>query len=448
MRSRRSLANVVMGMALGSLMVLAGFRMGDLQTPRGGAVVSVVTFGVPVVALVCLGWLLGRMPRAKSLEWDRSHLSVLGEVGEEVIWDCDADGRVTYASPQSLELLGYTQEEIRSRSLLDLVHLGERAQFEELLAAGQGWRRRVFRCRAKSGPPVWLRSSAVPRLDADGRAVGYRGVAYRLGDVPPDRGVSGGTTSAAVLRAIQSSSVTTAFQPIVSLVTGRLLGAEALSRFSIPGEERTPQDWFTDAARVGLGVELELHVALLALDAAVILPGDAYVSVNLSPESLLWPGLVDVLTRTPIPPSRLVIEITEHASVRDYDRLTRALRPLRDLGIRLAVDDAGAGYASFRHILRLSPEFIKLDRSLIDSIDSDPAQRALTAAVAMFATDMQATVIAEGIETTAVLNAVRNLDVTVGQGYLLGRPTAESTDWLKWAQGSLLRPARLALRAS
>jgi EAL domain-containing protein (putative c-di-GMP-specific phosphodiesterase class I) len=189
---------------------------------------------------------------------------------------------------------------------------------------------------------------------------------------------------------------------------------------------------------VGLGVDLELHAVLLALEAATGLPDDWYVSVNLSPATLVWPGLFGLLTGTPIAPSRIVVEMTEHASVDDYDELARALRPLREAGIRLAVDDAGAGYACFRHILCLSPDVIKLDRTLITGIDTDPARRALAAAVVTFARDMQATVVAEGIERSADLEAVRSLSVDAGQGYLFGRPTAVPADWRSWHE----QPAR------
>lgn len=425
-------------------MLIAAFMFGGLRTAAGGLVCGALA--VSVAVLVGLAWHLGRRVGRRSGESDGRRLSQLNEVREEITWNSDAEGRVTYASSQCLELLGYTSDEARSLTLLDVVHPDERAELGQLIADGQGWRRRPFRCIAKDGSPIWLRGSAVVRVDADGRLVGLSGAAHRLFDVPPDEGL-GGATSAAVLRAIQSNAVTTAFQPIVSLATGRMLGVEALSRFSIPGEERTPQDWFTDAAKVGLGLELELHVLSLALNAAPVLPDHMYVSVNLSPEALLWPGLADVLARAPIAPSRIVVEITEHASVRDYDRLAAALRPLRDTGIRLAVDDAGAGYASFRHILCLSPEFIKLDRALISGIDSDPAQRALAAAVVMFAADMKATVIAEGVEETAELDIVRSLSIDAGQGYLLGKPTADATDWLNWGKVRIPRPGTPATAA-
>ena len=117
-----------------------------------------------------------------------------------------------------------------------------------------------------------------------------------------------------------------------------------------------------------------------------------------------------------------MIEITEHAPVADYDALAQAIRPLRAHGVRLAVDDAGAGFASLRHILRLSPDVIKLDRALTAEIDSDAPREALAAALILFASRIGSTVVAEGIEREEELRTLRNLGVLYGQGYYLARP--------------------------
>lgn len=118
----------------------------------------------------------------------------------------------------------------------------------------------------------------------------------------------------------------------------------------------------------------------------------------------------------------IVLEITEHSTVQDYDKLEYTLRPLRARGMRLAVDDAGAGHSSFRHILRLQPEYIKLDISLTRNIDADPARRALAAALIGFASETGSELIAEGVETEAELATLRALGIHKAQGYLLGRP--------------------------
>jgi EAL domain-containing protein (putative c-di-GMP-specific phosphodiesterase class I) len=325
-----------------------------------------------------------------------------------------------------------------------VLHPDEHAAVQNLLASGQGWRRRLFRCLAKDGTIVWLRSTAVARADRRGRLVGLVGASHRASALPADTEALA-AVAATVRQVIDTGGVRPVFQPIVSLSDGHLVGVEALSRFHVPGDARSPQEWFTDAAHVGLGIDLEVHAVELALRAATALPEYVYVSVNLSPDALLWPGLATVLARSPLPLTRVVVELTEHEAVQDYDELARALQPLRLSGIRLAVDDAGAGYACFRHILALSPEVIKLDRSLISGIDTDPAQRALAAAIVGFAGDVHATVVAEGIERPAELAAALELSVGCGQGNLLGLPSAIPADSLAWDPAGELLPTANAI---
>ena len=154
------------------------------------------------------------------------------------------------------------------------------------------------------------------------------------------------------------------------------------------------------------------------------LPADSYLSLNVSPETILAGAVSEVLARQPL--DRLMLEVTEHALVQDYERLAEALEPLRREGLRLAVDDAGAGYASFRHILKLKPDVIKLDASLIRNVDSDTGCRALAAALIRFAEETGCKVVAEGVETQEELAMLRRLAVNKAQGYLLGRPSALS----------------------
>jgi EAL domain-containing protein (putative c-di-GMP-specific phosphodiesterase class I) len=114
--------------------------------------------------------------------------------------------------------------------------------------------------------------------------------------------------------------------------------------------------------------------------------------------------------------------MTEHAAVEEYETLQEALAQLRERGIRVAVDDTGAGFASLRHILQLSPEFVKLDISLTRGIAKDPPRRALAAALTAFANELGASIIAEGVEREEELTALAELRVHHVQGYLLGRP--------------------------
>jgi EAL domain-containing protein (putative c-di-GMP-specific phosphodiesterase class I) len=239
---------------------------------------------------------------------------------------------------------------------------------------------------------------------------------------------------------LSRSDLRVVFQPIISTETGCLVGAEALARFDVRPAD-SPDAVFAEAATVGLGVELELLAVRTALLASEALPEDLYVSVNVSPAALLSPLLTECLFATRLPMERLVLEITEHVSVPDYDILAARADELRGLGVRLAVDDAGAGFASFRHILRLCPEYIKLDRTLIENISEDPARRALAAAVVLFAFEMGSAVVAEGVETLAELRTAQTLGIDAAQGFLLGRPTDDWGTWAAWHSNGPLYPA-------
>jgi EAL domain-containing protein (putative c-di-GMP-specific phosphodiesterase class I) len=170
---------------------------------------------------------------------------------------------------------------------------------------------------------------------------------------------------------------------------------------------------------VDLGIDLELVAARRALRALDRLPAPLYLSVNLAPATILAAGFIQ--TFGPVA-DRLVIEVTEHAPVHDYDALDHVLEGFRGAGGRLAVDDAGAGFASLRHILRLRPDLIKLDLALTRDIHQDRHRRALAAALRSFAAELGADIVAEGIEQHAELAALAALGVRYGQGYHLGRP--------------------------
>jgi EAL domain-containing protein (putative c-di-GMP-specific phosphodiesterase class I) len=224
---------------------------------------------------------------------------------------------------------------------------------------------------------------------------------------------------AQVREVLHQRSLRMRYQPIIDLATGRAVGVEALARF--PGAApRSPDRWFADASAIGLGAELELTAIEQAFDDFAGMADHLYLSVNISPETATSASLRRVLRDRDL--ERVVIEITEHAEVADYPALAGALRPLRRAGLRLAVDDAGAGFASLRHILELHPEIIKLDRSLTQGIDRDPVLRALTYSVAAFASATDAVVVAEGIEADSELDALRFLGVEFGQGFHLCRP--------------------------
>jgi len=212
-------------------------------------------------------------------------------------------------------------------------------------------------------------------------------------------------------------AITPVFQPIVSLTNGEVIAYEALARFE-DASRRPPTWWFAQAHRFGLGAKLEAEAIRAAL-ASFDRPRDLALSVNVSPSALSSPEVRAVL------PERLdnvIFEITEQEQIIRPNELREALQPLRERGARVAVDDAGAGYAGLQQIMRMQADFIKLDRALISGCHVDQAKAALIGSLADFAASTGAEVCAEGIETLDELRVLIRLGVTCGQGYLLARP--------------------------
>ncbi len=206
------------------------------------------------------------------------------------------------------------------------------------------------------------------------------------------------------------------FQPIVDLGRNVIVGYEALTRFT---DGADPEFVFGEAVGVGLSVELETATLEVALAASEALPKGAWLNVNASPQLVTGGAplraVLDGFRR------RLVLEVTEHAAVADYGAFRSAMAALGPMA-ELAVDDAGAGFASLRHILELHPTFVKLDRSLVAGLVSDEVRQAMIVGLAHFARATGCRLIAEGIETYRDLTVLRSLDVQLGQGYLLGKP--------------------------
>jgi EAL domain-containing protein (putative c-di-GMP-specific phosphodiesterase class I) len=224
---------------------------------------------------------------------------------------------------------------------------------------------------------------------------------------------------ARITRVIDSGQFSMVFQPIWDMRSRKAIGFECLTRYSAE-PVRPPNEWFNEAAEVGLGKALELAAIRKGLGALSSLPAPLHLAINASVETVLSDEFLAVQQGLPL--ERIVLEITEHAEVANYERLLNVLQPLRQSGMKLAVDDAGAGYSSLRHILNLRPDFIKLDMDLIRHIDLDPARRALTSALIAFARDTDSCIIAEGVETASEFATLRTLGVEQAQGYFLGRP--------------------------
>lgn len=222
-----------------------------------------------------------------------------------------------------------------------------------------------------------------------------------------------------LVRASLRDGIRSVYQPIFDLRNGSLAGMEALARF--PEHRDVPVTvWFRRAAEIGLGAEMELAAMRTAVQGARDRPEGLFLALNMSPVCLQAPSVRRALLDMEL--AGVVLELTEHAPVQNYDELAAVLAPLRAAGARLAVDDTGAGYASLRHILRLAPDYIKLDIGLTCGIDQEPAKRALATALISFADEIGAAVIAEGVETSRELSALRRLGVPFGQGYALARP--------------------------
>ncbi len=228
----------------------------------------------------------------------------------------------------------------------------------------------------------------------------------------------------------------TAFQPIFDLDTNSVQGVEALSRF-VSDDGATADLWFAEAASLGRGIELEFSALGSALVTAEQLPGELYVSINLSPESCLDARLPELLEATSMPLNRIVLDLTENISESDYMAFITIVAPLRARGLRVAVDESSASLGAMSRMVQLNPDYIKIGRNIITDLEDDPEQQALAAGMVSFAHRVGASLIAEGIETATELAALRGLRVTGGQGYFLGRPTVRPEDWATWAPATV-----------
>jgi EAL domain-containing protein (putative c-di-GMP-specific phosphodiesterase class I) len=279
---------------------------------------------------------------------------------------------------------------------------------------------------------------AVPAV---GLVVGFAGVADRLRDIQDElarnlaaereraqreEALAGAGRSRQerqrhrIRRLIDGDGLDVALQPIVDLVSHEIVGAEALARFTEDGRPLDTESLFLDAHALGMGIELELAAVRLALASQDRLPDGLYLALNASPALLTSEDLLAVLS--PHRGRSLVVELTEHQPVEDYPALATALARLRRRGVRVAIDDVGSGFASFRHVARVNPEILKLDRTLVCGIDEDPVRQSLASAIVAFAQDVGAIVVSEGIESEAELDCLRDLAVGCGQGFFLARP--------------------------
>jgi EAL domain-containing protein (putative c-di-GMP-specific phosphodiesterase class I) len=362
---------------------------------------------------------------------ERLQSTLLDNIVEGVLLQ-DASGRVITSNSAARQILGLEAAGLHGR-LLDKLRSAMRSDgtpwpAEErptaaTVSAGAGLRGRIVGVHV-GDQLKWLSLNTDPVLAPSGE-VEY--VVSSIRDVTDEHAAEQAEQQAARARRervetlLRDGGPSIVVQPIVELATGITVGAEALARFPDSGGSG-PESWFADATAVGLGVELELAAVERALATLDRLPADLYLSLNASPAALGSPRLIELLTEGPA--DRLVLELTEHVAVGDYDVLAGPLNRLRYAGVRLAVDDAGSGFASLQHILNLAPDIIKLDHSLVRDVDTDPARASLAGCLVLFADRIGATLVAEGIEADQERATLQGLGVRYGQGFHLGVPVS------------------------
>ncbi len=334
------------------------------------------------------------------------------------------DGTYRYVSAASKELLGYEPDELVGRSAYDLFHPDDMAK---VAAAHRSTLEGApftvaYRIRRKDHEYLWVETTIRAISDEDSgevieivcstRPVGDRRVVEKLSSEDHLRSVD------RVQAVLDKELIYPVYQPVLNLETGQVIAYEALSRF--PAEpERGPDRWFGEAWDVGLGIPLELLAVRIAARALPQLPDDVSLSVNASPPTVFSGRFISCFGASL---ERVTVELTEHLKVDDYEGFTSKLRPLRAAGGRVAIDDFGAGYASLRHIIKVRPEWIKLDISLTERVDENPVVHALAKSLVTFADEVGVRVIAEGIETEEELEALIDAGFRYGQGFYFGVP--------------------------
>jgi PAS domain S-box-containing protein len=407
-----------------------------------GRLLSAIACAVVVIAILAD---FGRLKHLLAVEADRLravlgrteelellHSTLLDHMADGVLLQ-GPDGQVVTMNPAAELLLGLDTDELRGTAPPDWRFLRPDgtewplAQTPPMvtLATGEAQRDQMVGVDLTGGRRRWLRvNTSAERATPDGpiRYVmsSMTDETQRHDDYLAGRRDRDGKRDR-VEAVIRAGGPQIVVQPIVDLRSDTVIGGEALSRFTGPLIQG-PDRWFADAADVGLGAELEMLAVRSALEEITLMPSGTYLSVNVSVATAVDQPLLELLTGAGMASDRIVVELTEHSDVADYPLLHLALARLRALGVKIAIDDTGSGFASLSHILNLRPDIIKLDIELVRGIHLDPARRALATGLLAFAQQIGAALVAEGIETEHELSALRSIGVTHGQGYFLGRP--------------------------
>jgi PAS domain S-box-containing protein len=336
----------------------------------------------------------------------------------------DPDGTCRYVSAAVKDVLGYHPQEIVGSRPLDYMHPDDRPQLEIVYRdVIRGTPSTIaYRLRHKDSEYIWVEASLravrgehtglVKEVVCSTRPIGGAARVERLSSESYQE------TLSRVQDVIENERIKPVYQPLLDLETEEVIAYEALSRF--PGNgARGPDTWFAEAWDVGLGIPMELLAVRTAAAALRHLPDDVMLCINASPPTIFSE---DFLQEIGDDAHRVKVELTEHLHVEDYERFTSRLVPLREAGVEIAIDDFGAGYASLRHILKVKPDWIKLDISLTERVAENPVAHALATSLISFADDVGVRVVAEGIEAEDELDALREIGFRYGQGFYFGIP--------------------------
>ena len=227
---------------------------------------------------------------------------------------------------------------------------------------------------------------------------------------------------------IDGRLLTPHFQPIISLTQKKIIGYEALIRGPSDSSLHNPLDLFNTAERFDLTTRLESLCREITFEHYTNLNNGEKLFINVSPSALLQPDLnngviLKLLKQFGINPRSIIIELTEHKPVDNYQLMRVAAMQCRQMGFEIAIDDLGSGYSGLRLWSELLPEYVKIDSHFIEDLNNDPVKLSFVRSIQTIATSLKCCLIAEGIETRDELKAVEKLGIAYVQGYYFGEPS-------------------------
>jgi EAL domain-containing protein (putative c-di-GMP-specific phosphodiesterase class I) len=230
---------------------------------------------------------------------------------------------------------------------------------------------------------------------------------------------------------IENSSLTAHFQPIIDMKTNKIFAYEALTRGVLPnGDLMYPDQLFKKSARNDMNFTLDRMCRETALKTTAVKKIDAKVFINFIPTSIYDPefclaSTVKWAKQLDFDPKNIVFEVVETQNVKDKEHLKTILNYYRKKGFLIALDDVGEGYSSLNMIIDIKPDIIKVDRNIIENIDSDNMKQSIYKALRTICIDNNIKILAEGVETASELEKVKEIGVDYAQGYYFAKPSAE-----------------------